>query len=271
MVQDSAWKFPVSLCILSLVSFSAADNGAPTFDQGWRKLHSFEGREEMKNKMALAEAARAAAPARAASWGHRDKNLSPARRAELNALKEGEFESPSFSLVAMLFGIVMCIVIYLARKHARSEQKVFQKMSNSSFGGFFGSGLVHQASVVIRHSTTRKVDSMFDAVETGAEALSSTISRLTTKVQEPRWMKKEDPDFDDLVQLQSQCKIMTDDFMSTSLLDLDDKVDSIVKPAENLKVGMQWAMDELLLSVDGDLDEELTLGIEPNLEPIDQL
>merc|ERR1719161_1280053 len=113
------------------------------------------------------------------------------------------------------------------------------------------------------------MDRVCDLLDNGAEALSSSISKLRNS-RKPRWMKKEDPDCD-LLQLQEQMKTTSNQFMAHSLLDLDDKVDSIVKPAENLKNGMQWAMDELLLSVDGDLDEELTLGIEPNLEPIDQL
>lgn len=227
----------------------------------------------MKKKMKEVEGQRSASPVKAEKWSSRDKNVSPARRAELKVSKEGQ-RSMSLSellMEAMLFGALVCLIIFLAKKNSSMGQEVFQKLPTNKCSFIVNAELVQQALIVIRHSTTRGMDCACDILENGSEALSSSISRLT-QVRKPRWMKKEDPDVD-LLELQTQCKMMSDKFMANSLLDMDDKVDSIVKPAESLKIGMQWAMDELIQSVDDDSDDELPLGKArlSNLEPIDQL
>jgi hypothetical protein len=262
MLQVCVWKFLLLLSIVQFFPVSASD--APTFDQGWRKHHSREGLSAMAEKFKTAEKARENTPSKPEKWGSRDKALTPARRADLNAAKSG---ADSISVLWLLFAAGLCLALLYTIK--RSDKGVFEKVSSNSPSFVFNNELVQQATIAIRHGSTQGTDWACDLIDSVAEAVTGSISRLTIRVRQPRWMKKEDPDVD-LLELKTQCQEMSNQFMATSILDLDDKVDSIVKPAQNLKIGMQWAMDELIQSANDDSDDEATLNkARPsNFEPI---
>lgn len=271
MLQACAGKLLVLLSIFQSNLPVCASN-APTFDQGWRKHHSSEGLSETQRKIKAAENARDArepSKVKRETWGSRDKTLTPARRADLNTAKSVAGSSSVSGFFWILFAAGLCLALVYAMKRSGMEKKL---MANNPF---MNSELVQQATIVLRHGSTQGMDRACDLLDSVAEAVTGSISRLTTRVRKPRWMKKEDPDCD-LLELKTQCQAMSNQFMANSLLDLDDKVDSIVKPAENLKIGMQWAMDELIQSANDDSDEETPLGkVKPsnwaNLEPIAQL
>lgn len=132
--------------------------------------------------------------------------------------------------------------------------------------------MIQQALIVMRHTSTRFIERALDIAESATDLMDRSVSSLTTKVrQKRRQMKKEDPDCD-LLELKVQCDKMSEEFKANSLVDLDLKVKDIVKPAENLKIGVQWAMDELIQSVNDDSDDEKMGAARPsNLMPIDQL
>lgn len=300
------------LVILAFTPGSAqpADYDHAILDQGWKRHHTVEGRQELKANVKKWEGQRSASPTAAPErWARRDKKMvSAARRAELDSLAAGEgnddldgtSSTPPFGIVLLAFG---ALLIFLAMKNPQLKQALMSHplvqcllakmgisawkyqdmdiMDDKAFDSFpakprdfswLNVELIQQALIVMRHTSTRFIERALDVAESATDLMDRSVSRLTTKVRQTRrQMKKEDPDCD-LLELKVQCDKMSEEFKANSLVDLDLKVKDIVKPAENLKIGVQWAMDELIQSVNDDSDDEKVGAARPsNLMPIDQL
>lgn len=259
MSSASARKLFALLVIVKCQLYSAQQQEVHTFDQGWRKQHTKEGRQELKSKAKMWEAERASSSGKTNErWARRDKNLGPA-----DAVVVVEEEVGLTLCTYLLFIIVPFLLAAGACHSARSSGKLAGfNMTNI--------GLVQQALIVIRHGSTTGMDRALDLIETAMESVSSKVSSLGSTVRHTRrnW-KKDDVD---LLELKTQVNAMSDDFMANSIVAMDTNVHDIVKPAESLKKGMEWAMDELLQSVENDSDdEEMGTTGNSNLEPIDQL
>lgn len=250
-------------------SANVVDPELSIMDQGWRRHHTPQGRQELKDNVAKWQE-RPLPPSTMERWASRDKKvMTPGRRATLERLEAqaglttAEVDASESMLASFLMfvflGVAVAVLMTVtyacmkSRGHVASNGKPLnldlEKME-----------LIQQAVIVMRHTSTRGMDRALDFAEFAADFLGRSVTNLTTKVKQTRrQMKKDDPEMEtnnvdflelddddvykpnidpgelmDLEQLKFQCQQMSNDHVANSYVVAKSKpmsFESIAMPA----------------------------------------